>query len=387
MMSMQPDGTFLTRSRLIFTLNRFDNLRYVTCQASNQVTDNLMQNPIQQSQQLHVHYAPVVRVSPQNITVNESMDVLIFCTWDANPPTLTSVQWLKDDEEIVINRDKYEGATLDQPALLLKKAKRHDAGSYSCRLGNDVGTGRSVNDAFLAVQYKPEVKLTMLPTLPVNELEHPNVTLTCDVIDGSPSVLLGVRWFLDGALLKELPDCPMYNDTYYYNAYDEDLCDVDPSKLLLEYVGRSFQGNYSCSAMNAAGWGPLSDTETLIIYYPPENTSLNYEPDVAVKDAAMALTCGVSEPGQPAVTQYRWTRNGHVIPEISGPVWNVTQVTLNYQANYSCTPVNEAGEGDTASVEVQVYAAPMFIDRLPDTTGALHSSAEVKLSCRVECFP
>ena len=38
--------------------------------------------------------APVVRVSPQNITVNESMDVLIFCTYDATPPTLTSVQWL-----------------------------------------------------------------------------------------------------------------------------------------------------------------------------------------------------------------------------------------------------------------------------------------------------
>ena len=124
---------------------------------------------------------------------------------------------LKDDEEIVITRDKYEGATLDQPALLLKKAKRYDAGAYSCRLGNDVGIGRSHNDAFLAVQCnsksltsalmepsiqiqhflvtdKPDVRLTMLPTLPVNELEHPNVTLTCDVMDGSPSLLLGVRW-------------------------------------------------------------------------------------------------------------------------------------------------------------------------------------------------
>ena len=36
---------------------------------------------------------PAVLVSPENITVNESMDVLIFCTYDANPVNLISVQW------------------------------------------------------------------------------------------------------------------------------------------------------------------------------------------------------------------------------------------------------------------------------------------------------
>jgi len=36
---------------------------------------------------------PTVLVSPENITVNESMDVLIFCTYDANPIILTAVQW------------------------------------------------------------------------------------------------------------------------------------------------------------------------------------------------------------------------------------------------------------------------------------------------------
>ena len=35
--------------------------------------------------------APVVVVSPENITVNESMDVLIFCTYEANPVSLISV--------------------------------------------------------------------------------------------------------------------------------------------------------------------------------------------------------------------------------------------------------------------------------------------------------
>ena len=70
--------------------------------------------------------------------------------------------------------------------------------------------------------------------------------------------------YLDGELLKELPDC--VSSSYNTTGYEEDLCDIDPSKLLLENVGRSFQGNYSCEGMNAAGWGPASDEEQLIIY-------------------------------------------------------------------------------------------------------------------------
>ncbi|XP_046442909.1 hemicentin-1-like isoform X6 [Daphnia pulex] len=385
----QADGTFSTKSRLIFTLNRHDHRRYITCRAGNTVTDDLHQKPVQASQLLRVEYAPMVAVSPENVTVNETMDVLIFCTYDANPVTLTSVQWFKDDVEIIIDGPhKYEGATVDQPALLLKKATRDDAGAYSCRLTNAVGTGQSENVAFISVQYPAEVRLTMEPELPVNELERPNVTLNCQVVNGYPPVLLGVRWYLDGELLKELPDCPVNETITAFSMYDEDLCDVDPSKLLLEYVGRSFQGNYSCEGMNAAGWGPSSDVETLVIYYPPGNTTLIFEPDVVVKDEPMTLTCGVSDVGQPAVTQYRWTRNGHVIPEISDAQWNVSQVTLNYQANYSCTPVNEAGEGETATVEVEVYAGPTFIERLPPTSGALSDAADAtKLSCRVECYP
>lgn len=114
----------------------------------------------------------------------------------------------------------------------------------------------------------------MEPSTPVNEMERPNVTLNCQVIDGNPALLVGVRWYLDGELLKELPDCPL-NDSVIYSMYDEDLCDVDPSKLLLEYVGRSFQGNYSCEGLNAAGWGPLSNGEELIIYCKPLSFSLS----------------------------------------------------------------------------------------------------------------
>ena len=81
----------------------------------------------------------------------------------------------------------------------------------------------------------------------------------------------------------------------------------------------------------------------------------------------MILNCGVSDVGQPSVSQYRWTRNGHLIPEISDFQWNVSQVTLSYQANYSCTPVNEAGEGDIATIEIEVFGTKRCIDYISVT--------------------
>jgi hypothetical protein len=97
----------------------------------------------------------------------------------------------------------------------------------------------------------------MIPSTPVSELDKENITLLCQVEAGNPDTLLSVKWFLDGQLLKELPDCNSTNSTF---------CDLDPSKLLLEEVTRSFHGNYSCIGKNEAGWGPLSEDTELIVY-------------------------------------------------------------------------------------------------------------------------
>jgi hypothetical protein len=105
------------------------------------------------------------------------------------------------------------------------------------------------------------------PETPVNEADRLNVSLTCEVDAGNPAVLTAVRWYLDGDLLKELPDCTR-NGTAMTTSSEESLtfCDIDPSKLLLEAVGRSFHGNYSCEGRNGAGWGPISSSTPVIVY-------------------------------------------------------------------------------------------------------------------------
>ena len=36
---------------------------------------------------------PVVDISPGNITANETDEVMIYCTYDANPARLKTVRW------------------------------------------------------------------------------------------------------------------------------------------------------------------------------------------------------------------------------------------------------------------------------------------------------
>ena len=120
---------------------------------------------------------------------------------------------------------------------------------------------------------EPEVVLRMSPSSPINELDRRNVTLFCDVISGNPATLNSVKWFMDGVLLKQLPMC--HNELEYdiidaestgANNDEDDLCDIDPSKLLLEHVTKLFHGNFSCEATNDAGWSERSPEESLEIH-------------------------------------------------------------------------------------------------------------------------
>lgn len=97
----------------------------------------------------------------------------------------------------------------------------------------------------------------MTPSSGVSESSRENITLTCQVQAGRPETLKFVRWYLDGILLKQLPDCSSPNSSF---------CDVNPAKLMLEEVVRSFHGNYSCVGMNEAGWGDRSSEAPLQVF-------------------------------------------------------------------------------------------------------------------------
>lgn len=221
----------------------------------------------------------------------------------------------------------------------------------------------------------------MDPSNTVIEDNEENVTLVCNVIQGNPLMLLKVRWFLDGQILKELPECESNPNN------EDELCEIDPSKMLLQNVGRDFLGNYSCEGFNAAGWGFRSSETQLEVQYEPGNATLIYSPAIPIKRKSVVLTCSVEDGGNPSATRYRWLRGGKPVMDVVTAQWTVDPVGLDSRTNFSCFAYNEGGEGNAALIQLDVHAPPAFIQKLQPYTGALYSTPGISLSCRVECVP
>ncbi|KAK6619009.1 hypothetical protein RUM44_003391 [Polyplax serrata] len=87
------DGTYETQSNLVFTASRYENGGVITCEAINSVMIDKDESSMKSTLTLEVQYPPIVTVSPMNITVNETTDILLYCSHEANPMELKSVKW------------------------------------------------------------------------------------------------------------------------------------------------------------------------------------------------------------------------------------------------------------------------------------------------------
>ena len=375
--TLDSDGTYQTASRLTFIASRFEDNEKIYCEANNEVLQYYKEQPMRTDTRLEVRYPPVVVIQPTNITVNVFEEVIIRCSYESNPSTLTKVKWYHNGKMIDILDSRYEGGTVHQPSLKIKTTRQTDTGTYSCVLDNDLGSGTSHSPAYLDVYYPPSVRIRMEPDVPINELEMSNVTLYCEITQGNPAVLTSVQWFLDDELLKQLPQC----------GTQDDLCDIDPSKLLLEHVSRHFHGNFSCIGTNLAGVSEISAPSGLVVDYPPGNATIIADTDRVVKGSQLTLGCDVPDLGRPAATEFRWVLSGHLVAHVTSQTWTINPVTLETQANVSCVAVNRIGRGSEDSTTIEVKAPPSFIESLHPYTGFTASSRNVSLLCQVECSP
>ncbi|XP_013161702.1 PREDICTED: hemicentin-1 isoform X3 [Papilio xuthus] len=373
------DSTFVTKSNLTFEATRFENGRKFRCEAINDVMIETKEHPIHATRELEVWYPPLVHLEPKNITVVEGAKILLKCEYESNPSSLNEVIWYRNGEKLNVNSSHYEGGTTEQHALIIVSSRGEDLGNYSCLLANTVGQGTTNETIHVNILYKPQVRLNMSAQSPILETEHRNVTLTCEVVSGNPPVLDEVIWYLDGEILKHLPECNGTNDS---------LCnDVDPSMLLLQDTTKSFHGNYSCKGKNYAGWGNESAKTELVVNYPPGPAKLTYSPWRVIKGQSLVVSCSVEEKGRPESNRFRWHRGGRLMSDIVSADWTIDPVTLDHRTNFSCRGNNSAGEGEPAFANIDVLAPPSFKYAMNHYSGALYRSQNISLSCTVECAP
>ena len=123
--------------------------------------------------------------------------------------------------------------------------------------------------------------------------------------------LTSVQWLMDDLPLYRLPLCSA--------DLGADLCDVDPSLLLLESVNRHFHGAYSCVGSLASGLTSLvSNTVVLRVQHPPGPAEVRPGPGQPLpvyRGDSVSLECWVTSPGRPASASFTWRLDG---AEISG---------------------------------------------------------------------
>lgn len=112
----------------------------------------------------HLIDPPRVYVKPDEFTVNETGEFLLFCEYDANPVSLQSVRWLQNNTVLNLNQSRFDGGNPELTALLVRNATRDDKGLYVCELSNQVGTGTSERGVFVDVQCEYIARLLSLQT-------------------------------------------------------------------------------------------------------------------------------------------------------------------------------------------------------------------------------
>lgn len=343
------DTTYETYSSLSFKATRFDNRHTFKCLAKNEVSWIHKFFEIYASKEIDVYYMPYIEVHPRNQTVLEGAKVLLVCDYRSNPTQLFKVVWYRNGEIVEVNdKKRYKGGHIEERHLTILNATGEDMGNYTCLVENAAGNGTSVWAADLNVMFRPQVRLKMEPASPILETDHTNVTLTCEVVSGNPNILDEVIWYLDGVMLKHLPEC---NGT----DGEESLCnEVDPSMLLLQDTTQNFHGNYSCKGKNPAGWGNESAMTELVVNYPPGPAHLSYSPWRVVKGKSLVLTCKIKELGRPEAHRYRWYRGGRLVSDIVSQNWTIDPVTLDHRTNFSCHGISAGGPGEMATISIDV---------------------------------
>ncbi|XP_023321779.1 nectin-4 [Eurytemora carolleeae] len=188
----KTNHTYSTTSTVTIKARR--ELASISCFASNKVMDDKKISHLSRSANLNVKFPP--EISRKGRATDEIYKVLnenitLICPYTANPNQV-NVSWYRNSELLDFDKFNVKSLSSDNSKITLQNSKS----SLS-----DI-----VDIVSVYVEDVPNVQLTLFPLKPISENLNENVTLRC-----APQLpdkqLISVKWFLDGALLKQLPDC------------------------------------------------------------------------------------------------------------------------------------------------------------------------------------
>ncbi|XP_015793574.1 hemicentin-2 isoform X3 [Tetranychus urticae] len=369
------DGTKRTESIMELYITRFDHLTTIECRAIN----SAMNEPLKATIQFKVLYSPTIVMEPENgLKLQENQESInIYCTYNANPVELkrNETRWFKDSQEIDIegSEGRYLSIFSGYPILSIINVTRDHSATYYCSIANEIGSSKAKQGVHLNIIYRPTVTFRIFPDVRSGIMikEGDDIQLLCDVEDGNPSNVSKVRWIRTTS-----------------EGSDTIINETSQNEIVWLSVDRSLSGNYSCQALNEAGWSKESNMVELDVKYLPSQAQIQQiNGNYPVKGEPLILECIVHQLGWPIAEEYLWEQDGIRLIDSTESILNITNVTLSTRGNYSCAAISMAGLGSKGYLYIQPMVPPKMIESLPEVDGALFNASQHSVSCRVECDP
>ena len=159
--------------------------------------------------------------------------------------------------------------------------------------------------------------------------EGDNIQLICDLIDGIPFNITKVKW------IKTSGD-----------GTDVIINETSQNEIVWMSVDRTLSANYSCMALNEAGWSEQSNHLELDVKHLPSQPIIRQiNGDYPLKGDNLLLECLLEDLGKPEAEEYIWEQDGVPFQDAHNSILNVFNITLVNRGNYSCAAVSAAGKG------------------------------------------
>ncbi|XP_029428599.1 kin of IRRE-like protein 3 isoform X3 [Rhinatrema bivittatum] len=282
---------------------------------------------------------------PQDQVVVAGQPVSLPC---AIPGYHGVVLWIKDGLALGIGRDlsgypRYSvvGDHLSgEHHLKIQRAELQDDASYECQAIQAAIRSRPARLTVLVPPDDPVI--TGGPVISLRAGDPLN--LTCQADNAKPAA--SITWLRKGEVLSGTT----YSKTLLRDGKRESIV----STLFISSSNIENGQSIVCRATNKAIPSGKETSVTIDIQHPPL-VNLSVEPQPVLEDNPVKFHC--SAKANPAVTQYRWAKGGHVIKEAMGDTYEVTVDHTYFSDQVSCEVTNALGSTNVSRT-VDVYFGP-----------------------------
>ncbi|XP_069057220.1 nephrin [Pleurodeles waltl] len=317
---------------------------------------------------LDVQYSPGIKSIGDPTEVDLGGTVEILCTVDANPITDSMFQWkwLGEDERDLASFEKIVDG--DTGKLVVREAKRSDAGRYECAVDNGIAPPVK-SDARLIVRFKPEIqKGVHLSKVAATGDGTQAAALVCKA-EGIPNVQFS--WAKKGVTLDS--SSPRYSEKTLHEG------SIHTSTLIIVNVSASLDyALFTCTATNPLGVDSF-DIQLVSTSRPDPPTNLQV---VSFTHNSVTLAWDAGFDGgleQKFRVRYYWKEAPSfmyvdVFPP-QAPTFTITGLNPSTSYNFSVNSINAFGESDYADGGAVLTVTTKETRILPSCTSQPRSPA------------